>query len=121
MVSNASAEIPAGIFYVESNRRKNSFERLAGETIRGIYAIRLIYNNRQPTIDSGVTNAVKQVIVLDKDDQEAGRGIIQIPNVADQQGAHPLRNSSEIRIPLVAGPYSLILEDRFNIRRLLII
>lgn len=87
----------------------------------GVYAIRLIYNNRQPTIDSGVTNAVKQVIVLDKDDQEAGRGIIQIPNVADQQGAHPLRNSSEIRIPLVAGPYSLILEDCFNIRRLLII
>lgn len=80
----------------------------------GHYVVRLRYNNRQHTIDSGVTNAIKQVVIRDAEGEEVARRIVQMPNVEDRDGRYPLRRSTEVEVSLQPGEYQLQLEDYFN-------
>lgn len=80
----------------------------------GRYVVRLRYNNRQHTIDSGVTNAIKQLVIRDANGVEVARRIVQMPNVEDRDDRHPLRRSTEVEVSLNRGEYQLQLEDYFN-------
>jgi hypothetical protein len=80
----------------------------------GHYAFHIRYNNRQHTIDSGVTNAVKTLAVLDKQGQLVHQSVVQMPNVQDEKAVYPLKNSTEARVKLAKGTYTLVIGDYFN-------
>lgn len=80
----------------------------------GKYAIQVVYNNRQHTIDSGVTNAVKTVTLLDSQKAPVKTGTVQMPNVKDMGENYPLNTSTEFKVELNKGKYSLQFGDYFN-------
>ena len=80
----------------------------------GTYAVQLVYNNRQHTIDTGVTAAVKQVLLRNAQGELVHAGVVQMPNVEDRDGAYPLRDSTEVVVQLPAGEYQLEVRDFFN-------
>lgn len=80
----------------------------------GLHGFELSYNNRQHAINSGITNAVKLLRILRPDGSEAARGIVQMPNVEDRDGQHPLVLSTQVQARLAAGRYRLELLDYFN-------
>jgi len=80
----------------------------------GLYAIQMVYNNRQHTIDSGVTNAVKTLTVYSEKGQQVGQGVVQMPNVKDVGNVYPLVTSTEAKIRLEKGVYKIQLSDYFN-------
>lgn len=80
----------------------------------GVYAVQVIYNNRQTTIDSGVTSAVKTLQLNGEDGKAVANGMVVMPNVEDRDGKHPLRNSTEVVVSLKKGTYQLSLHDFFN-------
>jgi hypothetical protein len=80
----------------------------------GLYALNIRYNNRQHTIDSGVTNAVKTLSILDAQGKLLQRSVVQMPNLSDEAGKYPLKSSTEIKVRLDKGSYSLAVGDFFN-------
>lgn len=80
----------------------------------GSYSIQAIYNNRQHTIDSGVTAAVKGIRIFNTDGDLVNRGIIQMPNIADNGDVFPFLPSSEMVVKLKTGVYQIQFDDFFN-------
>lgn len=80
----------------------------------GIYAIQVLYNNRQHTIDSGVTNAVKTIAISNAKNQVLKTGVVQMPNVQDAGNNYPINSSTEFKVELAKGEYTLQLGDFFN-------
>ncbi len=62
----------------------------------------------------GVTHAVKLLRVLDTQEREVARGIVQMPHIEPHQGQHPKRLSTMLRLTLPAGRYRVELVDFFN-------
>lgn len=91
-----------------------SFNKISIKS-KGTYAIQVIYNNRQHTIDSGVTNAVKRLSLLDAKGALVQQGVVQMPNVKDgSDGRYPLNTSTEFKVTLEKGRYQLLFGDYFN-------
>lgn len=80
----------------------------------GRYAIELVYNNHQYAINTGVTNAVKQIDVLRGRNKVVATGIVQMPHVDPRNGEQPLRTSTEMAVDLEPGNYRLVFSDYFN-------
>jgi hypothetical protein len=80
----------------------------------GVYAIQILYNNRQHTIDSGVTNSVKTLSISDSKNQWLKTGVVQMPNVQDVGETYPINTSTEFKVELAKGEYTLQLSDFFN-------
>ncbi|WP_331351403.1 amylo-alpha-1,6-glucosidase [Cellvibrio sp. UBA7671] len=80
----------------------------------GSYSIQAIYNNRQHTIDSGVTAAVKGIRIFNTDGDLVNQGIIQMPNIADNDDVFPFLPSSEMVVKLKKGVYQIKFDDFFN-------
>ncbi|WP_349618484.1 MGH1-like glycoside hydrolase domain-containing protein [Azotobacter salinestris] len=80
----------------------------------GRYAIELVYNNHQYDINTGVTNAVKQLDVLSGHDKVVASGILQMPHVDPRNEEQPLRTSTEVVADLKPGTYRLMFKDYFN-------
>jgi hypothetical protein len=80
----------------------------------GEYAVQILYNNRQHTIDSGVTNAVKTLTLVSAKGDVLAKGVVQMPNVKDQGNEYPLVESTEFRATLNKGVYQLKVGDYFN-------
>lgn len=80
----------------------------------GRYALTLLYDNHRYAINTGITNAVKRVDILDRAGRTVGRGVVQMPHIDPENGTHPLRNSTELRLTLQPGTYSARLSDDFN-------
>ena len=72
------------------------------------------YNNRQHTIDSGVTNAVKTISISNRKKQWVSAGVVQMPNVQDIGETYPINSSTEFKVELAKGEYTLQLGDFFN-------
>jgi hypothetical protein len=87
-------------------------------THAGTVGLELLYDNHALGIDTGVTNAVKVLRVIDADGREAARGIVQMPHVDPRDGAHPLRLSTRVVAVLPAGRYRVELLDFFNMSSL---
>jgi len=80
----------------------------------GKYAIEVVYNNAHGDISTGVTNAVKTVVVKDEGGNEVDRGVVQMPIVEQRDGSNPLRTSTEMVVELQPGSYRMELADYFN-------
>jgi hypothetical protein len=80
----------------------------------GHVGLELLYDNHAHETQTGVTNAVKVLRVLDKQGHEAARGIVQMPHIEPDKGQHPKRLSTMLRIKLPAGRYRVELLDFFN-------
>lgn len=80
----------------------------------GDYVIRFIYDNHEYAENTGITNAVKRLRVLDMKGVETAHGIVQMPHIRPNGQLHPLRESTSVVAPLKAGRYQLELSDYFN-------
>ena len=84
----------------------------------GRVGLALRYDNHALGIDTGVTNAVKRLRVLDEAGREVAQGVVQMPHIAPRDGAHPMRMSTMLRVTLPAGRYRAELLDFFNMSSL---
>ncbi|MBQ0933619.1 MGH1-like glycoside hydrolase domain-containing protein [Ideonella alba] len=80
----------------------------------GPVGLELLYDNHAHETQTGITNAVKLLRVLDAQGTEVARGVVQMPHVEPQDGQHPLRLSTLLRVTLPAGRYRAELLDFFN-------
>ena len=80
----------------------------------GRYALSLTYDNHDFAINTGVTNAVKRLALLDAHGREVASAIVQMPHIGPEGDVHPLRQSTEARLQLLAGEYTLLVSDYFN-------
>jgi len=96
----------------------------------GHVGLELLYDNHAHETQTGVTNGVKVLRVLDALGHEAARGIVQMPHVGPHvgphiephnqphnqphNGQHPMRLSTQLRCTLAAGRYRVELLDFFN-------
>lgn len=80
----------------------------------GWVGFELLYDNRAGHIETGVTNAVKQLRLRDAAGREAARGVVQMPHLDDGPGSPRLGTSTMLRVHLPAGRYQLDLLDFFN-------
>jgi hypothetical protein len=80
----------------------------------GAYSIRFIYDNHEYAENTGVTNAVKRVRVLDSSGKTLGQSVIQMPHIRPHEGKHPLRESTYALFKLKRGAYVLEVSDFLN-------
>ena len=80
----------------------------------GKYAIQVLYNNRQHSIDSGITNAVKTFTLLNDKNKILQTSVVQMPNVKDEGDKYPINTSTEVTATLDKGTYTFQLGDFFN-------
>ncbi|CAM3634946.1 MGH1-like glycoside hydrolase domain-containing protein [Roseateles saccharophilus] len=80
----------------------------------GRVGFELLYDNHAHETQTGVTNAVKLLRVLDEQGREVARGVVQMPHVEPVGGQHPKRLSTQLRVTLLAGRYRAELLDFFN-------
>ena len=80
----------------------------------GRYALSLAYDNHAYDINTGVTNAVKRIELLNQRGRIVATGVVQMPHIQAQGAAHPYRQSTELRVFLAAGDYVLKSIDYFN-------
>ena len=80
----------------------------------GTYSIRFIYDNHEFAENTGVTNAVKRVRVLDSAGKMRGESVVQMPHIRPHDGKHPLRESTYALFKLEPGAYVLEVSDFLN-------
>jgi hypothetical protein len=80
----------------------------------GRYALSLTYDNHAYEINTGVTNAVKRIELLNPRGRIVAAGVVQMPHIQPEGAAHPYRQSTELRLFLAAGDYVLKPIDYFN-------
>jgi hypothetical protein len=80
----------------------------------GKYALSLTYDNHAYDINTGVTNAVKRIELLNQQGRVVATGVVQMPHIQPEGAAHPYRQSTELRLFLAAGDYVLKPIDYFN-------
>lgn len=77
----------------------------------GDYRLAFLYRNHSFHIQTGVTNAVKRVKVLDAEGRLVASGIVQMPHMTP---VNPLRRSTMLPLRLPAGRYRVEIDDFFN-------
>ena len=99
-------------------RRLSLGDRLvvSGIIIRaaGEYAIAAQYDNHVYQLNTGITNAVKRLVVVDAAGARRQIAVVQMPHVRSVDGQHPIRGSTRAYVRLSPGTYSLELSDFFN-------
>ena len=80
----------------------------------GMYALSLTYDNHAYDINTGVTNAVKRIQLLNPQGGIVAAAVVQMPHIQSDGAAHPYRQSTELRLFLPAGDYVLKATDYFN-------
>jgi len=80
----------------------------------GMYALSLTYDNHAFDINTGVTNAVKRIELMNGQGRIAATGVIQMPHIQPEGATHPYRQSTELRFFLDAGDYVLKGSGYFN-------
>lgn len=86
-------------------------------TRAGLTGFELLYENRAGHIQTGVTNAVKSLRVLDEQGREVAAGVVQMPH-QDDADLHTPGISTMLRAQLSRGRYRLVLHDYFNMSAL---
>jgi len=80
----------------------------------GMYALSLTYDNHAYDINTGITNAVKRIELMNPQGRIVATGVVQMPHIQPEGAAHPYRQSTELRLFLAAGDYVLKRLDYFN-------
>ncbi len=79
----------------------------------GRYALGTLYDNHIFALNTGITNAVKRLVLLGADGTRHS-AIIQMPHIEPEGDKHPVRPSTRAIFDLPAGRYQVALEDFFN-------
>lgn len=77
----------------------------------GKYALQLKYTNHQHDINTGITNGVKWLRVIDKNKQIVHEGVVQLPHTKVANG---LAYSTPLEVTLAQGTYAISLHDFYN-------
>jgi hypothetical protein len=80
----------------------------------GMYALSLTYDNHAYDINTGVTNAVKRIELMNGQGRIVATGVVQMPHIQPEGAVHPYRQSTELRFFLAVGDYVLKPIDYFN-------
>jgi hypothetical protein len=83
----------------------------------GDYAFAADYDNHLFALNTGVTNAVKRLTVIDARGRKRS-GVLQLPHVRSINGMHPIRQSTRVYLHLAPGRYTIQLSDFFNMSAL---
>lgn len=83
----------------------------------GTYAVALRYDNHVHALNTGVTNAVKRLVITGPGGHVLER-VVQMPHVRPVEGKNPLRLSTRAYVRLEPGKYRLRLDDFFNMSAL---
>lgn len=86
-------------------------------TRAGLTGFELLYENRAGHIQTGVTNAVQWLRVLDAQGREVAAGVVQMPH-QDDADRHTPGISTMLRAQLPPGHYRLVLGEYFNMSAL---
>jgi hypothetical protein len=97
---------------IEANKSPSQFRFTVDRDAE--YSIRLVYDNHEYAENTGVTNAVKCVRVLDSAGKMRGQSVIQMPHIRPLEGNHPLRESTYALFKLEPGAYVLEVSDFLN-------
>lgn len=77
----------------------------------GDYRLALLYRNHRFHIQTGVTNAVKRVVVFGEDGRQVASSIVQMPHMTP---VNPLCRSTMLPLRLAAGHYRVEIAEFFN-------
>jgi hypothetical protein len=78
----------------------------------GTYQFDTWYNNNLGQLNTGITNTVKLLEVMDEDDNVVGQGYLQMGHIGESKG---MRYSTPVEMSLEQGTtYHLVLKDHFN-------
>lgn len=83
----------------------------------GDYAIAAEYDNHVYAVNTGVTNAVKRLTIIDAAGARL-QAVLQMPHVRPIDGVHPIRRSTRVYLRLTPGTYTIELSDFFNMSAL---
>ncbi len=83
----------------------------------GTYALSARYDNHVFALNTGITNAVKRLTLID-DNGRRGQAVLQMPHVKPAGETHPIRQSTRAYFDLPAGRYRIELSDFFNMSAL---
>lgn len=79
----------------------------------GRFHVQVKYRNANHAVDTGITNCVKQLSILDAAGKLVARRVVQMPHAQTADGAGP-RYSTPADVALEAGHYTLELRDFYN-------
>lgn len=77
----------------------------------GKYALQFKYTNHQHDINTGITNGVKWLRVMDNNKQVIHEGVVQLPHTKVANG---LAYSTPVEVTLAQGTYVVSLHDFYN-------
>ncbi len=83
----------------------------------GTYALSTRYDNHVFALNTGITNAVKRITLID-DTGGRRQAMLQMPHVKPEGESHPIRQSTRAYFNLPAGRYRIELSDFFNMSAL---
>lgn len=82
----------------------------------GTYAVSFMYDNHIGPLNTGITNAVKRLTFADA--RSSRQAVVQMPHIAPDGAAHPVRSSTRAYLTLRPGSYRLELGDFINMSAL---
>jgi hypothetical protein len=85
----------------------------------GMYVVTIRYDNHVHQLNTGITNAVKRIMVTHGDARDpASASVVQMPHVRPDGDRHPLRLSTPVYVRMRAGRNVLELSDFLNMSSL---
>jgi hypothetical protein len=114
--------LPPGDSVDVPTRRVGIGSRLVVSNVRiaadGDFVITVEYDNHVFALNTGVTNGVKRLTIVDIAGAVRHQAVIQMPHTRAVGGTHPVRESTRAYAHLAAGVYRLELSNFFNMSEL---
>jgi len=114
--------VPPGDSVDVPTRRVGIGARLVVSDVRipvdGDFVLTLEYDNHVFALNTGVTNAVKRLTILDSAGVVRQQAVIQMPHTRAVDGTHPVRASTRAYVHLAPGTYRFEISNFFNMSEL---
>ena len=114
--------LPPGDSVDVPTRRVGIGARLVVSDVRipaaGDYVLTVEYDNHIFALNTGVTNGVKRLTIVDSAGIVRHQAVIQLPHTRAVDGKHPVRESTRAYAHLTPGLYRLELSNFFNMSEL---
>lgn len=114
--------VPPGDSVDVPTRRVGIGTRLVVANIRipaeGDFTVSIDYDNHVFALNTGVTNGVKRLTIVDSAGTLRHQAVIQMPHTRAVDGKHPVRESTRAYVHLAPGTYRIELSNFFNMSEL---
>ncbi|HKN67517.1 MAG TPA: hypothetical protein VJW73_14635, partial [Gemmatimonadaceae bacterium] len=114
--------VPPGDSVDVATRRVGIGTRLVVSNVRiaadGDYVLTIDYDNHVFALNTGVTNGVKRLAIVDSAGTTQHQVVIQMPHTRAIDGKHPVRESTRAYMHLAPGIYRIELSNFFNMSEL---